>query len=178
VQDLEDKFSGEALAVAQANLAAAYDQVSQLHTQLQQAQARASAMSTAETQVSQLQAQLQLQRSANEDKATAVAALTAGVQQERDSWQQERLTLLGRAKVTNEWLCTPGNVHTILVCPCIHTSVQTTMQTLQHAVLQTHFHCLPSHLPSDAIIHVVQKLAPCMRSSSQCESMPVLPMLQ
>ncbi|DBA78046.1 TPA: hypothetical protein ACH3X2_008022 [Trebouxia sp. C0005] len=101
VQDLEDRCSGEALTVAQANLAAAHDQVSQLHMQLQQAQARASAMSNAEAQVSQLQAQLQLQRSANEDKATAVAALTAGVQQERDSWQQERLTLLGRAKAAD-----------------------------------------------------------------------------
>ena len=99
MQDLEDRCSGEALPVAQANLAAAHDQASQLHSQLQQAQARASAMSNAEAQVSQLQAHLQLQRSANEDKATAVAALTAGVQQERDSWQQERLTMLGRSKV-------------------------------------------------------------------------------
>jgi len=121
VQDLEDRCSGEALTVAQANLAATHDQVSQLHTQLQQAQTRASAMSNAEAQVSQLQAQLQLQRSANEDNATAVAALTAGVQQERDSWQQERLTLLGRAKVTNTCLCIPRNAHTIMF---VHAYVQ------------------------------------------------------
>lgn len=89
-------------------------------------------MSNAEAQVSQLQAQLQLQRSANEDKATAVAALTAGVQQERDSWQQERLTLLGRAKVTE---CMVG--HTILGFS-LHQILQTTIGTLQHAVLQTH----------------------------------------
>ncbi|KAL0021823.1 hypothetical protein WJX77_004862 [Trebouxia sp. C0004] len=70
VQDLEEKCSGEALIVAQASTAAAHDQVSQLRTQLQQAQARASAMSNAEAQ-------------------------------ERDSWQQERLTLLGRAKAAD-----------------------------------------------------------------------------
>ena len=122
MQDSEDRCSGEALTVAQANLAAAHDQVSQLHTQLQQAQARASAMSNAEAQVSHLQAQLQLQRSANEDKATAVAALTAGVQQERDSWQQERLTLLGRAKVTKAFFahqdtCKPSYL-SLLSCKC------------------------------------------------------------
>lgn len=116
MQDLEDRCSGEALTVAQANLAAAHDQVSQLHTQLQQAQARASAMSNAEAQVSHLQAQLQLQRSANEDKATA------GVQQERDSWQQERLTLLGRAKVTKAFFahqetCKPSYL-SLLSCKC------------------------------------------------------------
>ena len=116
MQDLEDRCSGEALTVAQANLAAAHDQVSQLHTQLQQARARASAMSNAEAQVSHLQAQLQLQRSANEDKATA------GVQQERDSWQQERLTLLGRAKVTKAFFahqetCKPSYL-SLLSCKC------------------------------------------------------------
>ena len=116
MQDLEDRCSGEALTVAQANLAAAHDQVSQLHTQLQQAQARASAMSNAEAQVSHLQAQLQLQRSANEDKATA------GVQQERDSWQQERLTLLGRATVTKAFFahqetCKPSYL-SLLSCKC------------------------------------------------------------
>lgn len=90
--------------MAQANLAAAHDQVSQLHTQLQQAQAHASTMSGAEAQVSQLQSQLQLQRTANDEQATAVAALTAGVEGERSTWQAERLSLLGRAKVTNEHL--------------------------------------------------------------------------
>ena len=157
MQDLEDRCSSEALNVEQANLVAAHDQVSQLHTQLQQAQTRASAMTKAEAQVSQLQAQLQLQRSASEDKATAVAALTAGVQQERDSWQQERLTLLGRAKVTSAWSCKNVHKHAYnFACPCIDTTVQSTMETLQHAILQTHICFLPSHLPTDAKIHVVQ----------------------
>ncbi len=175
MQDLEDRCSGEALNVAQANLAAAHDQVSQLHTQLQQAQARASAMSNAEAQVSQLQAQLQLQRSANKDKATAVAALTAGVQQERDSWQQERLTLLGRAKVTNACLCMLRSVHT----DCVF-SMQTPQSANHHAILQTHMDCVPSHLPSGVRIYVVQQqqVAPCMRSFRQCESKPALPVLQ
>ena len=57
-------------------------------------------MSGAEAQVAQLQSQLQLQRTANDEQAAAVAALTAGVEQERGTWQTERLSLAGRAKVT------------------------------------------------------------------------------
>ncbi len=99
MQELEDKHSGEALVTAQASLAAAHNQVAQLHTQLHQAQASAAAMSNAEARVSQLQGQLQQQHAAHEEQATAVAALTAGLDQERASWQEERQGLLGRVKV-------------------------------------------------------------------------------
>lgn len=126
LQDLEDKHSGEALDIAQANLAAAHDQVSQLHTQLQQAQAHASAMSNAEAQVSQLQSQLQLQHTANDEQATAVAALTAGVEGERSTWQAERLGLLGRAKVTKEHFLLHAHAFMTLNLLCHNTFTQHT----------------------------------------------------
>ncbi len=171
MQDLEDRCSGEALTVAQANLAAAHDQVSQLHTQLQQAQARASAMSNAEAQVSQLQAQLQLQRSANKDKATAVAALTAGVQQERDSWQQERLTLLGRAKVTNACLCKLRSVHTDCVFLCKHRNLQTTMPYCKHTWTVCLVICLvvsESMLCNSNKLHLACEVSGSVSQSQRC----------
>ena len=111
VQELEEKHSSEALDVAQTNLVAAHDQISQLHTQLQQALANCASISHAEAQVSQLQAQLQQQQAASAAQATAVAALTEGFDQERGSWQTERQSLLGRAKVIDAHALLEGELN-------------------------------------------------------------------
>lgn len=94
-------MSGRALDTAEADLAAAEHQVTQLQSQLHQAQTRAVSMSHAEAQVSQLREQLQQQQAATEEQATAVAALSGGFDRERASWQEERSSLLSCAKVSN-----------------------------------------------------------------------------
>ena len=106
-------MSGEALNTAETNLAAAQHEVTQLQSQLHQAQTRAAAMSHAEAQLTQLHEQLQQQQAATEEHATAVAALSGGFDRERVSWQAERSSLLSHAKVSNTPLC-----HMI----CIHNS--------------------------------------------------------
>ena len=100
-QDLEDKVSGQSLHTAENNLAAAQHEVTQLQSQLHHAQARAAATSHTETQVAQLREQLQQQQAATEEQAAAVAALSNGFDRERISWQEERSSLLNRAKVSN-----------------------------------------------------------------------------
>ncbi len=100
VQDLEDKVSGQALETVEAALAAAQSQVTQLQSQLHQAQAKAAGMSHAEAHVTQLGQQLQQQQAASEAQATAVAELSVGFDRERASWQEERSSLLSRAKVS------------------------------------------------------------------------------
>ena len=57
-------------------------------------------MTHTEVQVTQLREQLQRQQAATEEQATAVAALSAGFDQERASWKEERSILLSRAKVS------------------------------------------------------------------------------
>ena len=99
MQELEEKHSNEALDIAHANLTAAHDHVSQLHSQLQQAQAKAAGVTHAEAQISQLQARLQQETFVSGKQATAVAELTNSLEEERTRWQQERQSLLGRAKV-------------------------------------------------------------------------------
>lgn len=94
-------MSGQALDTAEANLAAAQHQITQLQSQLHQAQTRAACMSHAEAQVTQLREQLQQQQTATEEQATAVAELSGGFDRERVSWQEERSSLLSRAKVVN-----------------------------------------------------------------------------
>lgn len=100
VQDLEDKVSGQALETVEAALAAAQRQVTQLQSQLHQAQGKAATMTHAEAHVSQLHEQLQQQQAASEAQATAVADLSGGFDRERASWQEERSSLLSRAKVS------------------------------------------------------------------------------
>ncbi|KAL3142091.1 hypothetical protein ABBQ32_004712 [Trebouxia sp. C0010 RCD-2024] len=98
-QDLEEKVSGQALDSAEANLAAAHDQIAQLQSQLHQEQTRAGHVTHLEAQATQLCKQLEQQLLATEEQATHVAALSGGFDQERASWQEERGSLLIQAKV-------------------------------------------------------------------------------
>lgn len=97
---MEDKVSGQAQDTVEAALAAAQSQVTQLQSQLHQAQAKAAAMSHAEAHVTQLSQQLQQQQAASEAHATAVGELSGGFDRERASWLEERSSLLSRAKVS------------------------------------------------------------------------------
>ena len=84
---------------AEANLAAAHHQIAQLQSQLRQEQTRAAQVTHLKAQATQLRTQLQQQLLAAEEQATAAAALSGGFDQERASWQEERSSLLTRAKV-------------------------------------------------------------------------------
>lgn len=96
---MEEKVSGQALDSAEANLAAAHDQIAQLQSQLHQEQTRAGHVTHLEAQATQLCKQLEQQLLATEEQATHVAALSGGFDQERASWQEERGSLLIQAKV-------------------------------------------------------------------------------
>lgn len=105
---MEDKVSGQALESAEAKLATAQHQTTQLQSQLRQEQTRAGNVTHLESQAMQLRRQLQQQVLANEEQATAVAAMSGGFDQERASWQEERNSLLSRAKVSTDsmYACT------------------------------------------------------------------------
>ncbi|KAL3153195.1 hypothetical protein ABBQ38_011946 [Trebouxia sp. C0009 RCD-2024] len=100
-QDLEDKVSGQAADSAEANLAAAHNQIAQLQSQLHQEQTRAGHVTHLEAQATQLRRQLQQQLLATEEQATAAAALSVGFDQERASWQEERSSFLTGAKAAD-----------------------------------------------------------------------------
>lgn len=80
------------------------DQVKQLQQQLQQAQSAGAELSSTKTQLILLQSQLHQQRELCQHQSVAAEGLTAGLEQERNSWQAEHQSLSTRAQVQQQYI--------------------------------------------------------------------------